>query len=149
MMTLTHKKKGFIMSVVMHSRRQACNALPKFQPKWLKWKKIFETWRCELWLYGHGTVPSPIAIFLHSGPMKILVLYQVLFIYITSLWYVGQVSTVSILQMWKLRPGEINSMVELRFKPNSRDSKAHAFSTIPHSSLKQSSRIWTCRTYYR
>lgn len=68
-------------------------------------------------IHLHGTVASPIAIFLDSGHMKILVLYQVLFIYITSQKYVGKVFTVSILQMWKLRPREIKSMEELGFKP--------------------------------
>lgn len=77
----------------------------------------------------------PFAIFLDSGHMTMLALYQVLFIPITSLWYIGKTFTVSILQMWKLRPKEVKSVGEVGFKPNSPDSKAHAFSTIPCSFL--------------
>lgn len=60
--------------------------------------------------------------------LEMLALYPVLFIYITSIWYVGK-ALVSILQMWKLRPREIKPMGELGFKPNSSDSKAHDFPT--------------------
>lgn len=85
----------------------------------------FDNWT----IYLHGNVPFPIAIFLDSGHTKMLALYQVLFLYTTSLWYVEKVVIVSISQMWKLRLPEIMSMVELGFQLSSSDSKAHAFST--------------------
>ena len=53
-------------------------------------------------IHPHGTVPFPAAVFLESSHMKTLALHPVLFIYITSVWYVGMVCIVSILQMWKL-----------------------------------------------
>lgn len=93
-------------------------------------KKIFNL-RCELsWtIHLQGNVPFPIAIFLDSGHTKMLALYQVPFIYITSLWYVEKVFIVSISQMWKLRPPEITFMRELGFQLSSSDSKAHVFPT--------------------
>ena len=72
-------------------------------------------------IHPHGTVPFPVAMFLESSHMKTLALHPVLFIYVTSMWYVGKVCIVSILQMWKL--GKLGS------EPNSSDSKAHDFPT--------------------
>lgn len=60
-------------------------------------------------IHPHGIVLSPTTMFLDSGHLEMLAVYQVLFIYIVSLHYVHHEHFRDV----ELRPRKMKSMVEL------------------------------------